>query len=41
MARALINKPKILFLDEPTTGLDPNSRKSVWDMIRRLQEENN
>ena len=37
IARALINTPKILFLDEPTTGLDPQTRKSVWDSIRALQ----
>ncbi len=39
IARALINTPKILFLDEPTTGLDPQTRKSVWDTIRNLQKE--
>lgn len=39
IARALVNTPKILFLDEPTTGLDPQTRKSVWETIRRLQTE--
>ena len=39
IARALINTPKILFLDEPTTGLDPQTRKNVWDSIRSLQQE--
>lgn len=39
IARALVNRPKILFLDEPTTGLDPQTRKSVWDTIKMLQEE--
>ncbi|MGI6005720.1 MAG: ABC transporter ATP-binding protein [Christensenellales bacterium] len=39
IARALINTPKILFLDEPTTGLDPQTRKNVWDSIRHLQNE--
>jgi len=39
IARALINTPKILFLDEPTTGLDPQTRKSVWETIRNLQKE--
>lgn len=39
IARSLVNTPKILFLDEPTTGLDPQTRKSVWDTIRALQTE--
>ncbi len=37
--RALLNNPKILFLDEPTTGLDPKSRKIVWDYIDYLRRE--
>lgn len=37
IARALINTPSILFLDEPTTGLDPQTRKSVWSTIQSLQ----
>lgn len=41
IARALINKPTMLFLDEPTTGLDPQTRKSIWQTIRKLQQENN
>lgn len=41
IARALINTPKILFLDEPTTGLDPQSRQNVWQTITKLQKENN
>lgn len=41
IARALINTPKILFLDEPTTGLDPQSRRNVWQTITKLQKENN
>jgi len=38
VARALINEPQILLLDEPTTGLDPQARHSVWDEIRALRK---
>ena len=37
MARALINDPQLIILDEPTTGLDPQSRHSVWDMLKTLK----
>ena len=37
---ALIHKPKVLFLDEPTTGVDAVSRKEFWQMLHRLKEEN-
>lgn len=39
IARALLNTPKILFLDEPTTGLDPQTRQRVWETIRQIQED--
>lgn len=38
IARALINKPKLLILDEPTTGLDPQVRRLIWNKIRELKE---
>ena len=39
IARGLVHSPKIMFLDEPTTGLDPVSRTNVWEMIRSLRDK--
>ena len=38
IATTLINKPKIIFLDEPTTGLDPQARRNLWDLIRGIRK---
>ncbi len=37
LALSLVNKPELLFLDEPTTGLDPNARRAIWEVIRGLK----
>lgn len=39
IATTLINKPKIIFLDEPTTGLDPQARRNLWDLIRSIRNQ--
>ncbi|WP_037851786.1 ABC transporter ATP-binding protein [Streptomyces sp. NRRL S-340] len=39
IAMALTHRPRVLFLDEPTTGLDPGSRADLWDLVRRLRDE--
>lgn len=39
IATTLINRPRIVFLDEPTTGLDPQARRNLWDLIRRIRDE--
>jgi ABC-2 type transport system ATP-binding protein len=38
IATTLINDPKIIFLDEPTTGLDPQARRNLWDLIKNIRD---
>ncbi|MCL5672027.1 MAG: ABC transporter ATP-binding protein [Nitrososphaerota archaeon] len=39
MALSLVNDPQVVFLDEPTTGLDPQARRAVWEVVRKLKDE--
>jgi ABC-2 type transport system ATP-binding protein len=39
IATTLINKPRIIFLDEPTTGLDPQARRNLWDLVKSIREK--
>lgn len=39
LAVALVNRPRLVFLDEPTTGLDPQARRNFWELVRRIRED--
>jgi len=39
IATTLINDPKIIFLDEPTTGLDPQARRSLWELVKNIRQK--
>jgi len=41
IACGLVGNPKVIFLDEPTTGLDPKSRRNIWELIKSLKNEKN
>jgi ABC-2 type transport system ATP-binding protein len=39
LAQSLVNRPRILFLDEPSIGLDPNARNAIWELVKKLRDE--
>jgi ABC-2 type transport system ATP-binding protein len=39
VAQALVNRPRVLFLDEPSIGLDPNARNAIWELVKKLRDE--
>jgi ABC-2 type transport system ATP-binding protein len=39
LAQSLVNRPRMLFLDEPSIGLDPNARNAIWELVRKLRDE--